>query len=500
MSPWPPAGNLGGFADGNKPSFARQGNFGAKYQEWCRQWAAAILPLLHPGALVFCFGGPRTWHRLACGIEDAGFEMWDTISHCRSGEAGFQSGYLEWYTGQGFPKAQALDRLGAGEAWSGHKTCALKPSHEPILCFKAPMRNNNYAELATKYGSGCLNIDGGRVPIDPEADASQLRTMNRGQRTEDTGGQTWGMSKTAGDIPQVVHPEGRYPANLILECTCERTEVVAAPVYGDISNAGPRNNAVFGEDAKPRGDWQAYRGKAVVHTDPDCPCFMLDKQSGVSKSPTKVTRGSSRGMAFGMGEQEDVPCFGDTGGASRFFYNSKAIRREREAGLLGRAPCVKCGVLDSLIHLNLKTGKTEKCIRNDHPTVKPVQLCQYLSTLLLPPSSVPGRHILVPFSGSGSEILGCLLAGWDEVVGVEQDAHYCQIAEIRCQEAMAAGMTGRLNRGGDMRKTKCPCCGNPTDEVGTSCCQTPGCPCNVDEKEKKIGETAPRGQPVLGIE
>ena len=279
------------------------------------------------------------------------------------------------------------------------------------------MKGNNYAELATKYGSGCLNIDGGRVPIDPEIDASQLRTMNRGQRTEGTSGQTWGMSKAAVDAPQVVHPEGRYPANLILECTCEETRLVDAPVCGSVTGEEPSQHmgihGIYG-DSNSRPSFQAYRGKAVVHTDPGCPCFMLDAQAGDEK-----------------------------GGPSRFFYNSKAIRREREAGLLGHALCVKCGQLDSLTHINIKTNKEEKCIRNDHPTVKPVRLCKYLATLLLPPPSVPGRRILVPFSGSGSEMLSCLLAGWDEVIGVEQDAGYCEVAWLRCGAALR-GEYGKL--------------------------------------------------------
>jgi len=60
-----------------------------------------------------------------------------------------------------------------------------------------------------------LNVDGCRVPIDADADASQLRTMQRGQRIDDTNGQTWGLSKLAADEPQVVRPDGRWPANLI---------------------------------------------------------------------------------------------------------------------------------------------------------------------------------------------------------------------------------------------------------------------------------------------
>jgi site-specific DNA-methyltransferase (adenine-specific) len=65
------------------------------------------------------------------------------------------------------------------------------------------------------------------------------------------------------------------------------------------------------------------------------------------------------------------------------------------------------------------------------PCVKPIKLCEYLAKLILPASSVAQRRILVPFSGSGSEIIGCVKAGWDEVIGVEMSAEYCAIAEAR---------------------------------------------------------------------
>lgn len=69
--------------------------------------------------------------------------------------------------------------------------------------------------------------------------------------------------------------------------------------------------------------------------------------------------------------------------------------------------------------------------RNPHPCIKPISLCKWLATLLLPPAAYAPRRILVPFSGSGSEMIGCGLAGWEEVTGIEQDAEYCDIAEAR---------------------------------------------------------------------
>lgn len=64
-------------------------------------------------------------------------------------------------------------------------------------------------------------------------------------------------------------------------------------------------------------------------------------------------------------------------------------------------------------------------------TVKPLALTTYLARLLLPPSCVAPRRILVPFAGVASEMVGCLRAGWDEVVGVELSAEWCEVAEAR---------------------------------------------------------------------
>jgi site-specific DNA-methyltransferase (adenine-specific) len=71
--------------------------------------------------------------------------------------------------------------------------------------------------------------------------------------------------------------------------------------------------------------------------------------------------------------------------------------------------------------------------KNDHPTVKPQDLIRYFARMILPPERVDGkpRRILVPFSGSGSEMIGCLQAGWDEVVGIERESRFADIAEAR---------------------------------------------------------------------
>ena len=69
--------------------------------------------------------------------------------------------------------------------------------------------------------------------------------------------------------------------------------------------------------------------------------------------------------------------------------------------------------------------------RNIHPTVKPIALVEHLATLLLPPAAYAPRRILVPFSGSGSEVIGAWRAGWEDVQGIDDNEEYCKIARAR---------------------------------------------------------------------
>lgn len=205
-----------------------------------KAWGQALLPHLYPGALVLMFGGTRMWHHLATGMEEAGFEMWDT---------------LMWLYGQGFPKAQDISKLidkrngtenvigtqpdrwtGKGStfnystsplrseckitapgstesaSWSGHKTTALKPAWEPILCFKKPL-TGTYAEMALQYGSGALNVDGGRIGLQ---EGDDVRLGGNGDWSTTSAAKNVYEGGYAGDRVGS-SPLGRYPANLILD-------------------------------------------------------------------------------------------------------------------------------------------------------------------------------------------------------------------------------------------------------------------------------------------
>lgn len=128
------------------------------FQRWTERWASECLRVLKPGGYCLAFGGSRTWHRLTAGIEDAGFEIRDSIA---------------WLYGQGFPKslnvARAIDRqrgTATDEArkWEGWGT-ALKPAFEPCVVARKPL-DGSVAHNVTTYGTGALNIGACRVGAD----------------------------------------------------------------------------------------------------------------------------------------------------------------------------------------------------------------------------------------------------------------------------------------------------------------------------------------------
>lgn len=123
-----------------------------------------------------------------------------------------------------------------------------------------------------------------------------------------------------------------------------------------------------------------------------------------------------------------------TDNSSRFFYCAKVSPKERNGGLGGEFPTLQeIGGGGTGTTASSKYGSEKAPAKNNHPTLKPIALTEYLAKLLLVPARTDGqpRRILVPFSGSGSEMIGCLKAGWDEVVGIEINPDYVEIAVAR---------------------------------------------------------------------
>ena len=196
-------------------------------------WQAA-LHILKPGGYLLAFGGTRTYHRLACAIEDAGFEIRDQIG---------------WAFGSGFPKSH-------NGPWGG---TALKPAWEPICMARKPL-DGTVASNVEKHGTGALNIDACRIGIDAAVDDPRL------------GGKgDWSSDKMAKNVYEGGYagervgssPLGRWPANLIHDGS---EEVLAAfpDAPGQQRSVGPEHGEkasvnTFGDYGprdtfNPRGD------------------------------------------------------------------------------------------------------------------------------------------------------------------------------------------------------------------------------------------------------
>jgi len=258
--------------------------------------------------------------------------------------------------------------------YEGYGT-ALKPAHEPCVLARKPIEGT-VANNVLKHGTGGLNIDGTRVGTNggTARDGKADKPNNSG----------WENMRGHG-IAQL--NTGRFPANLIHDGSDE-----VEAVFPQTKSGG--GTKVTGRGEQQQATWSLNR-----------------KEKGKEWQP-------------------------DSGSASRFFYCAKSSKSERNAGLEGFEE-VKKNTLNSYgDQSGVEQGdgatrvgdKGSSVAANFHPTVKPLSLTKYLATLIKPPT---GGRLLVPFSGSGSEMIGALQAGWEYVEGVELTEEYIPIAEAR---------------------------------------------------------------------
>jgi DNA modification methylase len=159
------------------------------------------LRVLKVGGHLLAFGGSRTYHRLACAIEDAGFQIRDQIM---------------WVYGSGFPKSLNIGKQEGCETWQGWGT-ALKPAHEPIVMARKPLVGT-VAQTVLTHGTGGINIDGCRVGrADGDDSSAGNRTANFAtQETMSGGNGSGGWSQ---------NDMGRFPANFIHDGSDEVLEL-----------------------------------------------------------------------------------------------------------------------------------------------------------------------------------------------------------------------------------------------------------------------------------
>ena len=348
-------------------------------------WKQCLRVLKHGGHLL-AFGGTRTYHRLVVEIEDAGFIVKDQI---------------QWLYGSGFPKSmnisKAIDKAAGAERkvigddphiakrnkktskfggiygsivdvpsvpltkpatpeaeqWDGWGT-ALKPANEPICLAQKPISEKTIVENVLEHGTGGLNIDGCRVEYQQD-DRLLKGDSYGGNRRNQSGESIFGNGGKEASYEEDL-PSGRFPANVIMDEEAGDILDEQAPSVGNMMNTTRKKTTTGG--------------------------------TGNAWTTSSKNKGDSNGIFDGLG------------GASRFFYQAKASKSERSAGLT----------------------KNE----NFHPTVKPVDLMRYLCRLITPSNGT----VLDPFMGSGTTGIGAILEGFD-FIGIEMDEEYLKIAETR---------------------------------------------------------------------
>ena len=378
------------------------------------------LRVLKPGGHLLAFAGTRTQHRMACRIEDAGFEIRDMIA---------------WVYGSGFPKSldvsKAIDKaagaardvLGvvegggrmaggnygstdynagwhgvklttpatdASRQWDGWGT-ALKPALEPITLARKPFACTVAANVL-QHGTGALNIDASRIETASDENLNSGSTVgshgsHEGWRRPwmDDAAHNAKAADAAKERVAKAEAMGRWPANLIHD-----------------------------------------GGDEVIRLFPE-------RDAGGSRTglePSDKTKN-----AYGDYGQIAFQSHGDTGSAARFFYCAKASKDDRSEGLVDFDKVAR-NHEEFRRNINTCTGRPRGDIprANTHPTVKPTDLMHYLLRLVTPPGGVA----LDPFMGSGSTGKAAAIGDF-KFIGIERDPDYFAIACARLEYAHAQG-------------------------------------------------------------
>lgn len=402
--------------DNSIDSIVTDGHYGLKFMG--KKWDYEVpsvelwkecLRVLKPGGCLLAFAGTRTQHRMACNIEDAGFEIRDMIA---------------WVYGSGFPKSmnigKAVDKLQGNERevidtrdvghditggaykdgkverkvmditvgdseWEGWGT-ALKPAFEPITVARKPLSEKTVAANILKWGTGGINIDESRVGTEKRTNAQKggenLNKLSRpdGNDLDDSigmGAYGVGAKQLTIGYKEV---QGRFPANFIFDGSDEVKDLFP------------------------------------------------NTKSGATKRHIEAYQGESN-TGFLRGVSNPINQHGDEGSASRFFYCAKTNKKDRNKGC------------ENLFFKRVKTDeeyikitkeeydllpKEEKATGNIHPTVKPTDLMRYLVRLVTPKGGV----VLDPFAGSGSTGKACIIEGFSYVL-IEKVKYSYQIAKER---------------------------------------------------------------------
>jgi site-specific DNA-methyltransferase (adenine-specific) len=349
--------------------------------KWMSDVATECKRVLKPGGHAFVWAIPRTSHWTATAWENAGFEIRDVVAHV------FGSGFSKSHN---IEKAVQKIQPERSNEFKGIGT-ALKPAREDWILMRKPLEKGlNVAENCLKWGTGGINIDKSRVGKEGGGTHCDNRDVEGNCLGHNNAGKsTSGETIHAKETGEVM---GRFPANLIHDNSEEVRECF--PETKSVKSQTTNERYLSGNDNT--------------------------KQSGDGK------------LMYGKISPENT--HNDSGNASRFFksiaYYPKASKSERNRGCEGleEKPKVFNGQSDkpSTDMKDVEKRFTTLPKANNHPTVKPIALCEYLIKMV----TRPGGVVLDPFAGSGSTLVAAKQNGF-QYIGIEMTEEYIPIIEAR---------------------------------------------------------------------
>jgi DNA modification methylase len=433
-------------------------------------WTEA-LRVAKPGAHLLAFGGTRTYHRLACAIEDAGWEIRDCVM---------------WVYGSGFPKShdvsKAIDkrpgviehaefaqhikqrreaaglsradvservvgsRSGACWNWEHHQYPEAKwwPALRDLLGLDerwGEVVQESERRVVGGSQASRLAVAPGQGHERPQVDLPITAPATDAARQWDG----WGTALKPAWEPIIVARKplvGTVAENVLTHGTgginVDGCRVGIAS--GDQKSEGGRKLARHQETNGFDGGWKSkttnlddglgrWPANLVHDGSEEVVGLFPQATSGSRKQGTyRGTSGSDSIGNYGLFDSAEIN--GDTGSAARFFYCAKASKADRDEGCeaFPEKENASKNYGTKAANLTRKDGGENVVLprRNNHPTVKPTDLMRYLCRLVTPPGGV----VLDPFTGSGSTGKAATLEGF-RFIGIEREAEYVEIAKAR---------------------------------------------------------------------
>ncbi|MCL4296312.1 MAG: hypothetical protein KJ077_11310 [Anaerolineae bacterium] len=338
--------------------------------------------LAHPGAFTASFTHPRTQHRLALAQEAARYLLAPTFYNQHAGEVLELPFQLGWIYGSGQPKGTVIPGV---EGWQ-YGRGVFRPEIEPIILAQTPLPKNRRRGIA-ETGAGVVNVGYG-----------QANKVN---------------GRWAGNLILTHHPNCRLTGT-------KQVKNESGSVDGDEPSL-PWEGDVFYDKGVKRQPFERKGGENGIETvpqyfcHPDCAAGHFESEHGKSH--------------YFYQADWNYEIFERLAHADPTFYAGKVSKLERNAGLSHMPDLVRRRVNSGGLEREPRFAPTIQ--KNNHPTLKSIKLTKWLTGLFLPHPQYSPRRALICCGGTGSEAIGALLAGWDEVVVVESHKPYVEICEPR---------------------------------------------------------------------